>query len=156
MLSSKFVKRLCLLLFSFCPFIVGYLFNRAIYTFEWYGSIISLVGLLFCIFWFIVGFISYDFSKSKKESILLGNFFAIISIVLILFQDLIMKRFLPNIFGMLPQMFYQPMIRIAVWVENILLFFTPVRTFWATSLVSFILMLAIYNTGYSMRVKSEQ
>ena len=159
MLSWKLdIKKIGLLVFSFSPFLIGYLMNRAIYALDWYGTIISVISVGFCFLWFLVGFLSYDFVKSKKQSILLGNFFAIISIVLILFQSLIMNRFMSNIFGLGPQTFYLPMIRVAVWIEGILRFFVPmiqITHMWTIFLISFISMLAIYNAGYSMRLKME-
>ena len=74
------MKKLKLLAFSISPFIIGRLIDLAIYNLDWYGKILSIISILFCIYWYFVGYKSYDYAKSMKESILLGNCFSIISI----------------------------------------------------------------------------
>ena len=137
-----------MLLYSASPLIIGYLLNYAIYKFDWYGTILSIISILFCVYWYYVGYKSYDYSKTIKESLLLGNCFAIVSIVLILFQLLVLKRFSFSIIGSAPQMFFLPMIRVSSWVENIVLFFTPYRISTVNFVISFILMMGIYYAGY--------
>ena len=96
------MKKLKLLAFSISPFIISHLISVAVYNLDWYGGIISIISILFCIYWYFVGYKSYDYVKSMKESILLGNSFSIISISLDLFQSLILGRYLFNIIGVFP------------------------------------------------------
>lgn len=147
------MKRLKLLFFSLSPFVIGYLLNYAMMKYDWYGTIISIIGILFCTYWFFVGYKSYDYVKTTRESILLGNCFAIISIISIIFQVVFMGRFMLNVVGTAPQMFYLPIIRVSSWVEIILLFFITNLDMIFTFILSFVLMIGIYYTGYSMRLK---
>lgn len=96
------MKKLKLLAFSISPFIISHLISVAVYNLDWYGGIISIISILFCIYWYFVGYKSYDYVKSMKESILLGNYFSIISISLDLFQSLILGGYLFNIIGVFP------------------------------------------------------
>lgn len=147
------MKKLKLLAFSISPFIIGRLIDLAIYNLDWYGKILSIISILFCIYWYFVGYKSYDYAKSMKESILLGNCFSIISIALALFQSLILGRFLLNIIGSFPQYFFLPMMRVSSWIDRILLFFIPFTSMTILSVISFILMIIIYYAGYRKRLK---
>lgn len=149
------MKKLRLLFFSPSPFVIGYLLNYAMVKYDWYGTIISIIGILFCTYWFFLGYKSYDYVKTTRESILLGNCFAIISIILIIFQVVFMGQFMLNVVGSAPQMFYLPIIRVSSWLEENLLFFISIHDMVFTFIVSFVLMIGIYYTGYSMRLKKK-
>lgn len=119
--------------------------------FDWYGIEISIFSILFVVYWFFVGYKSYDYVDTSKESMLLGNSFAIISIGLILGQIIFLGGHSFNIIGLLPQIFYMPMVRVSSWVEKIVLFFTRTRYSTVTFIFSFILMMLIYYAGYNKR-----
>lgn len=142
------MKKLKLLLFAVSPFIIGYILNYLMIKFNWYGLIISIISIAFCVYWFFVGYKSYDYTKTKKESILLGNSFAILSIIVFMFQTLVMERI-----GFAPQMFYLPVLRVSSWIQRILLFFISTHSMWITLILSCLLMIIIYCAGYSMKFK---
>lgn len=148
------MKRLKLLAFSISPFIIGHLISLSIYNLNWYGRIISIISILFCIYWYFLGYKSYDYAKSMKESILLGHCFSIIGLCLDLFQSQVLGRYLSNIIGLFPQHFFLPMARVSLWIDRTLLFFIPVTSFTILSIISFILMIIIYYAGYRRRLKS--
>lgn len=150
------MKHFKVLLLSFTPFIIGYSFDYALKAFDWYGMIVFIISILFSIYWFYIGYKSYDFIKISFQSILLGNCFAIFSILLIFLQILFIGRFLPNIIGIAPQMFYLPLLPLASKIENILLFFIPVHSMLATFTLSFLLMIIIYYAGYFTNIKKHQ
>lgn len=145
------MKKLKLLLFAVSPFIIGYILNYLMIRFNWYGLIISIISIAFCVYWFFVGYKSYDYTKTKKESILLGNSFAVLNIIVFIFQRLVMGRI-----GLVPQMFYLPMLRVSSWIQIILLFFVSTHSMGVTFILSCLLMIIIYYAGYSMRFKKEQ
>lgn len=145
------MKRVKLLLFAISPLLIGYLIHGAIMRFDWYGIEISIFSILFVVYWFFVGYKSYDYVDTSKESMLLGNSFAIISIGLILGQIIFLGGHSFNIIGLLPQIFYMPMVRVSSWVEKIVLFFTRTRYSTVTFIFSFILMMLIYYAGYNKR-----
>lgn len=150
------MKKLKLLLFSVSPFIIGYLLNYGMIKFNLYGAIVSIISILFFAYWFFAGYKSYDYIKTAMGSIFIGNSFAIVSILLIIFQEVVLGRYMFNIVGFAPQMFYLPMIRFTVWVERILLFFVTTHYVWVTHALSFILMMSIYYAGYSIRLRKMQ
>lgn len=147
------MNRLKLLLFSVSPYIIGYLLSYAMLKFDWYGKIISIISILFCVYWFFVGYKSYDYVKSTKESILLGNCFGIVSIILIMLQKVVLGSFMPNIIGYGSQNFFLPIISVSSWIEGNLLFFLSTHYMDITFIVSFLLTMVIYYAGYWSRLK---
>lgn len=85
LLAHEVKLRFKLLLLSATPFIIGYLLNFAMIKFNWYGRIVLIISLIFSVYWFWIGCKSYDYVKTVKESILIGNSFVIISLIFILF-----------------------------------------------------------------------
>lgn len=150
------MNKLKLLFLGILPFAIGRLLDYAMMKYNWYGTIISIIGIMFFSYWFFVEYKSYDYVKTAKESILIGNSFAIISIILILFQGLILKRFMPNILGILPQMFYLPTLGVIGTLERTLLFFVSTHYLWMSFVLSFILMIVVYYAGYHMRLKNKR
>lgn len=143
------MKKLKLLLLAITPFLIGSLLSRAIVKFDWYGTIVSIISIVFCLYWFFVGYKSYDYVETKIESIFLGNSFAIVSIVLVLYQSLIRKAFYFNIVGTASQHFFMPMVRVGSWVNSILwIFFRHTNNFAVIGMISFVLMILIYCSGY--------
>lgn len=147
------MNRLKLMLFSVSPYMIGYLLSYAMLKFNWYGTIISVISILFCVYWFFVGYKSYDYVKSTKESILLGNCFGIVSIILIMLQKVILGSFMPNIIGHGSQNFFLPIISVSSWIEGNLLFFLSTHYMDITFIVSFLLTMVIYYAGYWSRLK---
>jgi len=147
------LNRFKLLLLSATPFIIGYMHNFAMAKFNWYGTIVSIISLLFSAYWFWIGYKSHDYVKTIKESILIGNSFAIISLVFILFQRHVYGIFMSNIVILAPQMFYLPILRLTSWIQRTLLFFVSTHYMSGTFIFSFILMIVIYYRGYLMRLK---
>ncbi len=135
-------------LLAISPFVLGYLLDHAMMKFNWYGANITLISALFYLYWFFAGRMSANWTKSRKESILIGNSFAIISIALMIFQDVVLKRYFSNIIGIAPQMFYLPALRLSAQIEDVLLFFLTTRSLWRTSSVAFVLMIVVYRAGY--------
>lgn len=147
------MNRFKLLLLSATPFIIGYLLNFAMIKFNWYGMIVSIISLMFFVYWFWIGYKSYDYVKTVKESILIGNSFAIISLISILFQRHIHRIFMSDIVVFAPQMFYLPMVRLTSWIQRTLLFFISTHYMISTFVFSCILMIALYYIGYLMNSK---
>lgn len=150
------MNKLKLLFLGILPFVIGRLLDYAMMKYDWYGTIILIISIMFFTYWFFVGYKSYDYVKTSKESILIGNSFAIINIILILFQILIMKGFMLNILGILPQMFYLPTMGIVGALERTLFFFIPTHYPWEPFVLSFILMIVVYYAGYRIRLKNKR
>ncbi len=143
------MNKLKLFLISISPFIIGKLFSYLTLEFEFIGVELSILSILFCVYWFYMGYKSHDYGKSAKESILLGNGFAMICILLIVIQKGFMGRYMFNVIGLTPQTFYLPMIRVSSWIDSLIhlfISFTSRSIFIST--ISLILMMTIFYLGY--------
>lgn len=150
------MKKLKLLFLAASPFVIGYLLNYIMIRFNLYGTSVVMIRILFFVYWFFVGSISTKYTESIRESILMGNSFAIVSIILIIFQEVVMGRYMLNIIGTAPQMFYLGTLSLTSKLENILLFFMPIHYMWMTYSLAFVLMILVYYKGYTMRRKSKK
>lgn len=147
-----------LLLLGTSPFFIGKLLEYAIMDLNWYGMRLSIISIIFCIYWFVIGYKSYDFGKSMKESILLGNGFATICFFLVLFQQVILGRYMLNFIGHVSQIFFLPMIRISTWVYRIPTLFIRMTMYSTIGfvIISYFLMIGIYYFGYSVAKISDE
>lgn len=107
------MNRVKLLILSISPYIISKLFQY-VPKLDMVGMELSILSILFCVYWFYVGYKSYDYIESAKESILLGNSFGILCIVLVLVQLGLMGRYMPSILGIIPQDFFLPMLSVNV------------------------------------------
>jgi hypothetical protein len=148
------MKKVKLLTLSFSPFLIGFLLNLAIMRYNFYGNIALGIGFLFYFYWFWVGYKSHDYTNSLKESILIGNSFAIICVLLVIFQIVVLKSFISNPIGLLPQIFYLPTIALIGWLERMIFFFVRIHYLWLTILFSFISMVSVYYSGFNIRSKN--
>lgn len=142
------MNKLKLFLFSISPFVIGYLLNYLITKLNWYGIRIFIFSIIFVLYWYFIGYKSYDYVKNIKQSILIGNSFAIVSIILVLIQEIILKRYMLNIIGFLSQMYYLPVIGLISVILRKILFFVSIQYMWYTYILSFALMIFIYYKGY--------
>ncbi len=142
------MNKLKLFLFSISPFVIGYLLNYLITKLNWYGIKIFIFSIIFVLYWYFIGYKSYYYVKNIKQSILIGNSFAIVSIILVLIQEIILKRYMLNIIGFLSQMYYLPVIGLISVILRKILFFVSIQYMWYTYILSFALMIFIYYRGY--------
>lgn len=150
------MNRVKLLILSISPYIISKLFQYVL-KLDMVGMELSILSILFCVYWFYVGYKSYDYVESAKESILLGNSFGILCIVLVLVQLGLMGRYMPSILGIIPQDFFLPMLRISSWINGIIrgLFrFTFNHTIY--HFVSFAFMMILYCCGYKVAKNSNE
>jgi hypothetical protein len=150
------MRKLQLWILAVSPFVLGYLLDSAMMRFNWYGTTLTVISVLFYVYWYCAGYVSANWTKSITESTLVGNSFAMVSFVLITVQTTIVKRFLTNILGLCPQMFFLPSLRLAAQIESVLLFFLPIRYFWATCFVSLALMVVVYRAGHKAGSKRKR
>jgi hypothetical protein len=74
------------------------------------GNITLVFGFLFYLYWFSVRYKPHDSLKILKESVLIGNSFAIICVLLVIFHIHVLKSFTSTPIGFLPQIFCLPLI----------------------------------------------
>lgn len=146
------MKKGKLLLFAFSPFLVGIAMNGMMVKWNWYGVSMTLISLIFSVYWIYGGYRSFECSKTRLISNLLGNGFAIVSIGLILLQWGLLGRFMMNFMGSAPQMFFLPTVRLVAMLRRVL-FFLPMNSTFGILSTAFLFMLLLYNIGYTLRVK---
>lgn len=139
------MNKVKMLIFSFSLWPIGYLYEKLFYV-SW--GAFMLVGMFLPIlvsaYWFWVGFKSHDYSTSKKQAILWGNFFAIVNVIFIMMGPLVNYFH----FHFWPSIYFSPMMNLSAFLNRIT-FFT-VHAHW-TSYISFLIMLLVYNAGYAFR-----
>lgn len=140
------------LLFAFSPLLVGLVMNKMMLKWGLYGASMTLISVLFSIYWIYGGYRSLECSKSRLKSNLLGNGFAIVSIGVILLQWGLLGRFMMNFIGSAPQMFFLPTVRMVAILRRVL-FFLPVNSTFGILSMAFLFMLLLYNIGYSLGVR---
>ncbi len=151
------LRSIKLFLFSLSPLIAGYFFNYFMTRFDLYGITTSLATLLFCGYWFFAGYKSYDYIKSRNISFLIGNSFALVSLLLIVIQRLVYGGFFPGVLGIVPQFYFLPVIRATAWLQMPLMLLGPLHfNIMLSFALSFILMAALYLAGFTKRSKNER
>ncbi|MBW7572842.1 hypothetical protein [Caproiciproducens faecalis] len=148
------MKRVLLALLAASPFAIGYCFHYALIQFNWAGTVVLLLSFLFLIYWFFAGGLAAKITKIKREALLIGNSFSALSLVLIVFQEVVLRRYFFNAVGFAPQMFYLPLVPLGTNIASVLLFFIPNHPLWATVVLDFLLMAAAYYAGFSVSRKN--
>lgn len=146
------MKKGKLLLFAVSPLLVGVAMNGMMVKWNWYGASLTLISIIFSIYWIYGGYRSFECSKSRLKSNLLGNGVAMLSIGMILLQWGLLGRFMMNFMGSAPQIFFLPTIRMVAIFQRVL-FFLPVNTTFRILSMAFLFMLLLYNIGYTLRVR---
>ncbi|MTI96948.1 MAG: hypothetical protein FH749_16015 [Firmicutes bacterium] len=148
------MKRLKLLAFAFSPFLINYCFHLAVQNNEWIGKGLTLSSFFFAAYWLFVGYKSATYTRTAKESVLIGNIFALVSVSMLLLRldTWLMTQGIVYL-GSGPQFFFFPMLRVTQFVERTFLFFLNRHVPFFTFILSCILMIVIYYLGYRLRKK---
>ena len=109
----------------------------------------KLIGIVFLVFWFVIGFKTCKFEETQLRSAAIANLPALLMTILLIFQELIVGQYWMNLFGTITQFYYLPLINIAASIEETFGFLIPglVVHMWSISLMGFFLMLASYYLG---------
>ena len=147
------MKKLVLFLIGFIPFVLGFLMNS--WLMQNQNSVLpfKLIGILFLIFWVLVGFITCKFGKTPLKSAVIINLPAFLTLLIIIYQDIVLEQYWSNIVGSATQFYYLPLINISSSLEM----FLPLPTLhiWSVCLIAFLLMCASYYIGcYLKKIRS--
>ncbi len=133
-------KNLLLILFGFIPLMLGFLINWLIMNFQTTIIPFNIIGYIFLIFWFFLGFISYKFQKNIAFSLSLIHLPIFLALILNLYQEIILGEYFSNTLGICTQFFFLPTLNISVsFLTNYL---------WQSYIVGFIFMCFSYYAGY--------
>ncbi|MFF2755149.1 hypothetical protein ACFVR1_15530 [Psychrobacillus sp. NPDC058041] len=142
------MKKMILFLLGLIPFVLGFLMNS--WLMQNQNSILpfKLIGIIFLVFWVLVGFITCKFEKTPLKSAVIINLPAFLILLFIMYQEIILGQYWFNIFGMATQFYYLPLLNISSSLVGIFLSLTPWATqIWSASLIAFLLMFASYYLG---------
>ncbi|MFF2754471.1 hypothetical protein ACFVR1_12090 [Psychrobacillus sp. NPDC058041] len=139
------MKKLILFFIGLIPFVLGFLMNS--WLMQNQNSILpfKLIGIIFLVFWALVGFITCKFEKTPFKSAAIINLPAFLTLLFIMYQGIILGQFWSNIFGLATQFYYLPLINISASL-GIFLPLSPLHN-WSLSLIAFLLMFASYYLG---------
>lgn len=136
-------NKLKLVLFAITPFIIGNLFN--LIALSGISALFLITSILFYVYWLWVGYISYKLADSMVQSLLIGNSFGIVTIIILLVSGLVFQRYLPGVIGYQLQMYFLPATNVA---SKILMIFLKSITSNGIFTTSFVLMVLSYYIGY--------
>ena len=140
------MKKMILFLLGLIPFVFGFLMNSWLMQNQNIVLASKLIGIIFLIFWILVGFITFKLEKTPLKSAIIINLPAFLILLLIIYQEIILAQYWSNIFGLATQFYYLPLINISSFLISI---FLPLTSFgiWSESLIAFLLMFASYYLG---------
>jgi hypothetical protein len=139
-----------LLLFSVSPLLIGYLINGLMMEFGWYGMSMSALAVLFAAFWFYGGYRACECADTRHEANLFANGFITLDLFFIALQLVLLGHFLTNQLGFVSQMVFLPILRISAIVRS-LLFFLPMSDMLGIFILSWLVMILLFNLGFSLR-----
>lgn len=147
-MEAFFMMKLSYLVFGFTPLLAGYIIN------EWIMNNMDSVlpyrrlSIFFLIFWTVLGFFLSKEKNSLKEVALWVHAPAIFMLLLIVLQIGIQGRHWDNALGMIPQLFYLPLINLAGALT-----FGIGRHMLPIYIISFILLCLAFQLGTWLREK---
>lgn len=141
------MKKASLFLLGLTPLILGFLMNSWVMKNQ--NSVLpsKLLGVIFLMFWGLVGFRTCRVEKTILRSAAITNLPAFLMLLFVLFQEIVLGRYWANIFGVIPQFYFLPLVNISSTIIG--LFFTVY--FSAIDLISFLLMFGVYYLGGHLR-----
>lgn len=147
------MKRLVLVLLGLIPLALGFWMNSWMMNNPNNMLPYKLIGIVFLVFWFMIGFITYNFEKTPLKSAAIANLPALLMLIVIIFQELVLGKYWMNLFGAATQFYYLPVVNISGSIQRIFSFLIPglVINMWSTFLIGFFLMISSYCLGSRLK-----
>lgn len=108
------MKKLMLLFIGLIPLPLGYIMNYLMMK-VYYDRVLpyGAIGIIFLIAWFGLGLTTCHFTDSDKEAVVIVHMLAFVDLLLVIFQEVILKHYWFNQIGIATQLFYLPLVNIA-------------------------------------------
>ena len=146
------MKKVFVLIAGLSPFFIGYGLNLIISNLSDNVVIIyDIIGVVFLLYWGFLGYIFSESIRSKVYALVVCHLPALIVLTLILFQELINKRYWTDYIGIATQFFYLPLVR----VSSIITGFFSMHEIWQIYIVSFALMISVFYLGCNIRDRGD-
>lgn len=149
-------KKLQLILLGIIPLVVGYILNYAILYLPISDLLMNILELGFLFLW---GYLAYLVSAPEKNSVMQAFVlcaFGLLMLILVLYQELIIKQYWLNIFGFASQMYFLPFLTL---VSTLLTFFVqlfmPAIRIWPFYAAIWICMFAVSCAGCLLKQKEK-
>ena len=106
---------------------------------------LTIIGIAFLMFWIFIGYKTHELEETPLLSSISIHLPAAFALIFVLFQEIVLGQYMNNIFGLLSQLFFLPLIRISsfftFWTMGI----------WPIYIVSFLLMIWTYYLGIKLK-----
>ncbi|CAM5199965.1 putative protein OS=Ureibacillus acetophenoni OX=614649 GN=SAMN05877842_11742 PE=4 SV=1 [Ureibacillus acetophenoni] len=142
------MKKLVLILIGLIPFVIGIQMSEWLMQHQDRVLPFKIIGIVFLIFWILVGFITSKFEKTPLKTAVIINLPAFLVLLLIMYQSIILGHSWPNLFGWATQMYFLPLNNISSYIIGILFFYVHM---WSACLLAFLLMFAASYFGCYLR-----
>lgn len=142
------MKKVILFILGLTPFVLGFLMNSWLMKNQNSVLPFKLIGIIFLLYWVLVGFTTCKFGKTPLKSAIIANLPAFLMLLLILFQEIVLRRYWANMFGIVTQFYYLPLVNISSSIVGFL--FSLIGWgihFTLVSLISFLFMFGSYFLG---------
>lgn len=142
------MKKVILFLLGLTPLVFGFLMES--WMMKNQNSVLpfKLIGIIFLLFWVMVGFTTCKFERTPLESAIITNLPAFLMLLFILFQEIILGRYWVNMFGIVTQFYYLPLVNISSSIVGFLFSLIGLGIhFSVISLISFLFMFGSYYLG---------
>ena len=138
------MKKVILFLLGLTPLVLGFLMNS--WMMKNQNSVLpfKLIGIIFLLFWVMVGFMTCKFERTPLKSAIIANLPAFSMLLFILFQEIILGRYWISMFGIATQFYYLALVNISSSIVGFLgfgIYFSVI------SLISFLFMFGSYYLG---------
>jgi len=109
------IARIILIFIGLLPLPVGFLTNHLVMTI-WFDIFPSgwywFTGLFFLLLWFVTGLFSAKWIDSRKEALIYLNAIPGLVLILVLFQELLLRRYWWGWAGISTQFYYLPLMHL--------------------------------------------
>lgn len=142
------MKKIVVFIAGFTPFIIGYYLNQIILNTKYGNSTFYFItSCSFFLYWGLLGFIFCKLKDSKIYTTIICNLPAFSVLLVLLYQELVIKQYWSNYWSRATQYFYLPTMKISFDL-------TPYfHNMWESYIVSFVLMAIAFYFGCYIRGK---
>ena len=138
------MKKIFLLLLGLIPFGLGFLLDSLMTHFSDVLFPYAAIGVCFLIFWGAIGFFMYRLGEPLKVSLIFAQLPAFLTLLLNLFQEIVLVRYWGNLLGAATQLYFLPVLNISFsltfWADRV----------WPAYIAAFLLMCAVYYLGFRL------
>ena len=147
------MKKILLLAAGLIPFALGFGMNALMTANMNLVLPYRLIGVVLLLFWGFFGYRMKDFAGSARRSAILIHLIPCAVLLLLLYQELVLGRYWPNLVGIATQFYYLPLLNIAFGLERLPFALAGgwVHRMWHSYLIAFGLMWAAFYLGSRLK-----